>query len=129
MKLKLPRRHRECPGCAREAELDCSREAYMSWLLSHVATLGWGVSGVVDETLGPPWALSVGLWANVGHPDFAAFGLPYGQLRLIINRLAGRVSGPREEVIGIGDEIDDACPRRLAIRPIHDSWRETVIFL
>lgn len=129
MKLKLPKRNRGCPDCAREAEIDFSREAYMSWLLSHVAAVGWGVSGVVDEELGPPWAFSVGLWAGVGHPDFAAFGLPFEEIRSIINCLARRVCGPPEEAFALGDTIDDACPHRLAVRPVHESWRETLMFL
>jgi hypothetical protein len=101
----------------------------MSWLLGNVARHGWAVSGVVDAGLGPPWAFSVGLWANVGHPDLAAFGLPYGEIRRLINCLAGRVSGPREEAFSLGEEVGGAGPRRLAIRPVHESWRDTPIFL
>src|SRR5579872_6558309 len=126
MKLKLPKRHRECPHCAREAQIDSSRGAYMDWLLRQITAAGWAVSGVADDALGPPWAFSVGLWANVGQADLAVFGRPVQQLRAIINCLAERVSGPREAVLSVGDELDDVCRSRLAVRPVHVSWRETI---
>jgi hypothetical protein len=129
MKLKLPKRQRGCPHCAREAQIDSSRGAYMDWLLRQMAVRGWAVSGVADDALGPPWAFSIGLWASVGHADLAIFGRPVEQMRTIIDRLAERVSGPREAVISVGDELDDVCPSRLVVRPVHESWRETIMFL
>ena len=71
-------------------------------------------------------AYSIGLWATLGHPDLAAFGRPLSQLAVIVKTLCRRVAD--EDSLSIGDELDDVCPSRLAIRDVHESWRITSLF-
>jgi hypothetical protein len=121
MKLKPSKRR---PDRANEA--DGRVPEYMQWILNQVAGNGWAVPGVPGDTTGFPWGYSIGLWATFGHPDLAAFGRTPGQLGLLLKTLCQRVAA--EETISPGDELDDACPARLAVRAVHDSWRATSLF-
>jgi hypothetical protein len=124
MRIKLRKRPHEHPDCERDA--DGADPNYMLWILSQVSSAGWAIPGVLGDGLTPSWAYSIGLWASFGHPDVAAFGLPLGELALIVKSLCLRVAD--EECLDIGDEIDGAHPARLAIRDVHDSWRTTPLF-
>src|SRR5260370_488401 len=127
MKMKLRKRHHECPGCAREADgLDPTPDAYMQGILSQVSSRGWAVPGVLGDDAAPPWAYSIGLWASYGHPDLAAFGRPLSQLAAIIRPLCTRVAD--DEGFDPGDEIDDVFPARLAIRDVDESCRSSPMF-
>jgi hypothetical protein len=98
----------------------------MQWILTQVASTGWAVPGVPGDGGTPPWAYSIGLWASYGHPDIAIFGRPLTQLAVIAKTLCRRVAD--EDFLSPGDEIDDACSSRLAVRDIHPSWRLTTLF-
>ena len=119
MRLKLRKRSSDC-------EADSPDLSYMQWILSQVSANGWAVPGVLGSTAALPWAYSIGLWATFGHPDLAAFGRPLNQLAVIVKSLCLRIAD--DEVVSAGDEVDDVCPTRLAIRAIHDSWRMTPLF-
>jgi hypothetical protein len=124
MKLKLSRHRREDSN---RASADGGADStYMQWILTQVAATGWAVPGVPGDGGTPPWAYSVGLWASYGHPDIAIFGRPLTQLAAIAKTLCRRVAD--EDFLSAGDEIDDACASRLAIRDIHPSWRLTTLF-
>jgi hypothetical protein len=128
MKMKLRKRHHECPACARAGDgFDPGPDAYMQGILSQVSSRGWAVPGVLGDGDSPPWAYSVGLWASYGHPDLAAFGRPLGELAAIIRPLCTRAAD--DDGFAVGDEISDVFPARLAIRDVHDSWRMTSMFV
>jgi Domain of unknown function (DUF4262) len=125
MKLKLSKRRRDCPD--RSSEVDSpSAPSYMQWILSQVSSVGWAIPGVPGDGAAAPWAYSIGLWASYGHPDIAVFGRSLGQLAVIAKTLCQRVAD--EDALSAGDEIDDVCLSRLAIRDIHGSWRMTPLF-
>lgn len=127
MKMKLRKRHHECPDCAHEATgLAGDLDAHMAWIVAQVSAIGWAVPGVAIDGAAPPWAYSVGLWASYGTPDLAAFGRPLRQLGAIVNSLATRIADGAS--VSVGDEFDDACPSRLAVRDIHVSWRMIPMF-
>jgi hypothetical protein len=125
MKLKLSRRNRGDPSRGSEAR-EPSADSHMQWVLSQVGSVGWAVAGVPGDRASPPRAYSIGLWASYGQPDIALFGRPLRQLAIIARTLCQRVAG--EEAFAVGDEIDDACPARLAIRRVDESWRTTPLF-
>ena len=125
MKLKLSKRRRDCPDRASEAA-GPTAPSYMQWILSQVSSVGWAIPGVPGDDVAEPWAYSIGLWASYGHPDIAVFGRPLGQLAVITKTLCRRVAD--EDTLSAGDEIDDVCPSRLAIRDVHESWRATPLF-
>jgi hypothetical protein len=119
MRLKLRKRSSECEAAGSDL-------SYMQWILSQVNASGWAVPGVPGDETAPPWAYSIGLWATFGHPDLAAFGRPLGQLGVLVKSLCQRVAD--DELISLGDVLDDVCPGMLAIRPVHDTWRKTPLF-
>ncbi len=124
MKLKLSRHRRDHSD---QASADSGGDStYMQWILTQVGSAGWAVPGVPGDGTTPPWAYSIGLWASYGHPDIAVFGRPLTQLAVIAKALCKRVAD--EDFLSAGDEIDDVCRNRLAMRDIHPSWRLTTLF-
>jgi hypothetical protein len=124
MKLKLSRRRRDDSD---HASADSGADStYMQWILTQVGSTGWAVPGVPGDDSTPPWAYSIGLWASYGHPDIAIFGRRLTQLAVIAKTLCQRVAD--EDFLSAGDEIDDVCTSRLAIREVHPSWRLTALF-
>jgi hypothetical protein len=121
------RRHHECPDCAQEADgADADHLAYMNGVAGEVSEHGWAIPGIFDNDGLPPWAYSVGLWLSSQFPELVICGAPMENMRAIVDSIATRVSEGEE--IGPDDVIDDICPARLILRPVHVSWRTTGMF-
>jgi hypothetical protein len=64
-------------------------------LLHDVQTHGWHIvhvgMPVGEDSEGPGWSYSVGLFHTLGHPEFIVVGLPWSTAEAIINDLGSRV--------------------------------------
>jgi len=121
------RRHYECPDCAREpAGPDADHVTYMNWVSGQIGEQGWAVPGILGDDGLPPWAYSVGLWLTSQFPELVVCGAPMENMTGIVNAIAARVTDGAE--IGPDDVIEDICPARLVLRPVHLTWRMTSIF-
>jgi hypothetical protein len=54
-------------------------------VLEDVASHGWHVIKVFEDDKGPGFAYTIGLFANYGHPEIIAFGLPLERLHALLN--------------------------------------------
>jgi len=57
-------------------------------VLRDVRDPGWHVVQVGSEDESPPWAFTIGLFHNFGHPELVLFGLPHDTAHVLLN-LAG----------------------------------------
>lgn len=120
-------RHHECPDCAQQAGgADADHLAYMNGVASQVGERGWAVPGILGDDRLPAWAYSVGLWLTSQFPELVVCGAPMENMRTIVDAIATRVCAGEE--IGPDDVIEDICPARLILRPVHLSWRMTSMF-
>ena len=121
------RRHHECPDCAQEAAgTDVDHLTYMNDVASQISEHGWSVSGILGDGGLPPWVYSVGLWLTSHFPELVVCGAPMENMTGIVNTIAGRVSDGAD--VSPDDVIEDICPARLLLRPVHLSWRMTSMF-
>jgi len=112
--------------CEAEATTGLGHDSYMCSIADRVRRNGWAVPTVFGDETGPPWAYTVGIWHTYGGPELAMFGGPVEGMMGIINSIGRRIA--EGAMVGVGDQLDDACGYPLAIRPVHLSWRMTSMF-
>ncbi|HWV73583.1 MAG TPA: DUF4262 domain-containing protein [Pseudosphingobacterium sp.] len=66
---------------------------------------GWQVVMIPATSYLPPFAYTVGLWENYGHPELIGFGLPIGLFHLILNKAGELVKSG--STIQINKEYED----------------------
>lgn len=121
------RPYRGRPDRAQEADGAAANHlAYMSGVASQVGERGWAVPGVAGGDGLPAWAYSVGLWLTAQFPELIMCGAAMRAMTAIVDSVAARVRGG--EQFGPDDVMEDICPARLVLRPVHLSWRETSMF-
>jgi uncharacterized protein DUF4262 len=80
-------------------------------LFRNVRSHGCHIVGIDDGD--PPFAFSVGLFLNYGHPELIIFGLPSENAQIVINHVRDHVSDGRrfadgdicDDLFGDGDKI------------------------
>jgi hypothetical protein len=87
----------EWPAAASEAD---------QTILHKIRKHGCTVVGISRDDEGPPYAFSVGLFANYGHPELIIFGLRSENAQAIINDVRDRVAAGQKFADGdISDDI------------------------
>jgi Domain of unknown function (DUF4262) len=123
--MDLPETQCECQMCELAAA-GYGPEAYLQIITGHIERIGWAVQGIPGDEHGPSWAYSIGMWHTFRGPELAVFGLSLENMAAIINTLGQEVAAGT--TIAAGDLVDGVSPCTFAIRPVHDSWRETSLF-
>lgn len=73
-------------------------------ILRNVRNHGCHITGIPDAN--PPFAFSIGLYLNYGHPELIVFGQRAENAHAIINSIRDRVAGGRKFVDGdVSDEM------------------------
>jgi hypothetical protein len=78
-----------------QPEIPPPPDAIAAQLLDHVAEYGWGVVAWEEDSLGPAYAFSVGLWRGHRHPEIVVVGLKGEAAHVLINALGDAITGGR----------------------------------
>jgi hypothetical protein len=119
-----PPRTRRSPMSLRERRPESG--VAMHEVAGEVSTVGWAVQASSGNQVTPPWAYTVGLWANYQAPELVISGLPTGQMIAMLHAVAERIAAGT--LVTIANAIGGICPCPLTARPVHASWRETSVF-
>ncbi|WP_412539075.1 DUF4262 domain-containing protein [Longispora sp. K20-0274] len=60
--------------------------------IANVGEHGWSVLQIPEDTLGPGWAFTVGLWHSHRQPELAVFGLDIETMKACLNVLGTQVA-------------------------------------
>ena len=102
-------------------------DAYLRIITGHIDRIGWAVQGVPGDEQWPSWAYSIGLWHTFRVPELAIFCLSLPNMAAIINEIGRRIADGA--TIAPDDGIDGVSPCTFTIRPVHESWRATSLFV
>jgi hypothetical protein len=81
-------------------------------ILRNVRNHGCHITGIQDAN--PPFAVSIGLYLNYGHPELIIFGQSAGNAQAIINLIRDRVAAGHE--FADGDVADDMLENGYQLR-------------
>ena len=62
---------------------------------SDVDTFGWHVAKIAGDESAPPWAFTIGLEEQFGHPEIAIFGMELDLLHRVLNHIGEQVKRGR----------------------------------
>jgi hypothetical protein len=77
-------------------------------IIRNVRTHGCHIAGIIGDEKGPPYAFSIGLFLNYGHPEIVIFGLTRSDSADFINDIRDRAAKGR--LYAAGDVSDDLVP-------------------
>jgi hypothetical protein len=124
--LATPDRECHCLLCAGDGEpRRWWRRPESSWPARErrnarlVREYGWGVTGVVGDTM-PDWAYTIGLWHSYGSVEVCLLGVPQQPAMEIVNTVGrlvrdGTTLTPDTRLPGVEG-------RELSLAPVHSSW-------
>jgi len=111
---------------AMKRELPIAKDDSDRRLLADVKRVGWHIVGIHEDTEGPAYAFSVGLYHTFEHPEIIIFGLPHETAGRMINIIGRQVqSGTRIKANDVSNDVAEGFPVAFKMVP-KDFYRQYI---